>query len=181
MILGIGVDTVDIARFRRQLERTPALRPRLFTEAERTLTIPSLAVRFAAKEALIKALGDSGGLVWHDIEIVRNEDRAPSFVRTEGLSREFAARGADRAHLSLSHDGGAAVAFVVLEAGDEAGDAAVDPALPPSPAARSHGDSGSGGGMRAQRPYEHESPPEDESLRGGGPQGGTAVGSEGDR
>ena|SRR6218665_300227 len=121
MILGIGVDTVDIARFERQLERTPALRPRLFTEAERGLTVPSLAVRFAAKEALIKALGDSGGLVWHDIEIVRNEDRAPSFVRTDGLLREFATRGANHAHLSLSHDGGAAVAFVILERTTEGG------------------------------------------------------------
>ena len=115
MILGIGVDTVDIARFERQLDRTPALRTRLFTAAERTLAVPSLAVRFAAKEALIKALGDSGGLGWQDIEIVRNEDRAPRFVRTEGLEREFALKGADLAHLSLSHDGGAAIAFVILE------------------------------------------------------------------
>lgn len=115
MILGIGVDTVDIARFTRQLERTPALRERLFTSAERVLRIPSLAVRFAAKEALIKALGDSGSLGWHDIEIVRNEDRAPYFVRSEGLLREFARCGADVAHVSLSHDGDAAVAFVILE------------------------------------------------------------------
>ncbi|MCB1272857.1 MAG: holo-ACP synthase [Leucobacter sp.] len=117
MILGIGVDIVDIARFERQLERTPALLPRLFAEAERRLPVPSLAVRFAAKEALIKALGGSGGLGWHDIEIARGGDRAPSFVRTPQLEREFAACGAARAHLSLSHDSGDAVAFVVLEGG----------------------------------------------------------------
>lgn len=127
MILGIGVDIVDIARFERQLERTPALLPRLFAEAERALPVPSLAVRFAAKEALIKALGDSGGLGWHDIEIVRNEDRAPSFVRTPGLEREFAARGAARAHLSLSHDSGDAIAFVILEGATSLGtDAAAE-------------------------------------------------------
>ena len=62
MILGIGVDVVDIARFEAALERTPALRERLFTEVERPLATRSLAARFAAKEAVAKALGAPQGL-----------------------------------------------------------------------------------------------------------------------
>lgn len=115
MIVGIGVDTVDIARFERQLARTPALRERLFTESERGLADASLAARFAAKEALIKALGGSGGLSWQDMAVARDRDRAPGFVSTPGLDAALAARGADRAHLSLTHDGGTATAFVVVE------------------------------------------------------------------
>ncbi|RGE24278.1 holo-ACP synthase [Leucobacter sp. wl10] len=115
MIIGIGVDTVDIARLERQLGRTPALRGRLFTPAEAALPTGSLAARFAAKEALIKALGGSAGLRWHDLEVVRDADRAPSFAATPGLSAALAARGADRAHLSMTHDGGLATAFVIVE------------------------------------------------------------------
>ena len=59
MIVGIGVDTVDLGRFERQLARTPALLARLFTAPERELSTASLGARFAAKEALIKALGGS--------------------------------------------------------------------------------------------------------------------------
>ncbi len=116
MILGIGVDTVDIGRFERSLERTPALRERLFTEAERLLPVSSLAARFAAKEALIKGLGDSRGLAWHDMEVQRGKGRAPSFVRTEALLRELESMGAGQVHLSMTHDGGMATAFVVVEA-----------------------------------------------------------------
>lgn len=115
MIAGIGVDTVDTARFERQLERTPALRARLFTEAERSLASASLAARFAAKEALIKALGGSGELGWHDIEIVRGEHRAPSFAPHPALTAAFAAHNVVESHLSMSHDGANAVAFVILE------------------------------------------------------------------
>lgn len=115
MIRGIGVDTVDIARFERQLSRTPSLRDRLFAMRERELPVASLAARFAAKEALIKALGGSGELRWHDLEIVRGPDRSPSFAATPGLADALAARGADRAHLSMTHDAGVATAFVVVE------------------------------------------------------------------
>lgn len=121
MILGIGVDTVDIARFERSLARTPALRERLFAPAEAQLPIASLAARFAAKEALIKALGGSGGLRWHDMEVARDALRSPSFVATEGLATAFRERGADRAHLSMTHDAGLATAFVVLEATGSSG------------------------------------------------------------
>ncbi len=115
MIFGIGVDTVDIGRFERSLDRTPKLRERLFTERERELPVSSLAARFAAKEALIKALGDSHGLAWHDMEVLRGEDRAPSFAQTEPLLRALQRLGGGRTHLSMTHDAGVATAFVIVE------------------------------------------------------------------
>ena len=66
MIVGIGVDVVDIERFGRQLERTPGLRDRLFVPAERELNTRSLAARFAAKEAVAKVLGAPAGMNWQD-------------------------------------------------------------------------------------------------------------------
>lgn len=116
MIIGIGVDTVDIARFEQQLERTPKLRERLFSEAERALGTHSLAARFAAKEALIKALGDSGDLTWGDMEVRRDAKRNPGFVETLGLRRELRECGANTIHLTMTHDSGIATAFVIVEA-----------------------------------------------------------------
>lgn len=116
-IAGIGVDVVDLARFERAVERTPALRVRLFAESERDLPLRSLAGRFAAKEALIKALGDSSGVTWHDMVIVSNELGNPSFVLTGGTADIVAARGITAIHVSMSHDAGVAIAQVVAEAG----------------------------------------------------------------
>lgn len=119
MITGIGVDTVAVTRFTAQLRRAPRLLPRLFTPAEQGLKPASLAARFAAKEALIKALGGSTvagmSLGWHDIEIVGGSGKPPSFKQTPQLQRVFAALRVEAAHLSLSHDGDVATAFVVLE------------------------------------------------------------------
>ncbi|MFF1875928.1 holo-ACP synthase, partial [Kitasatospora herbaricolor] len=108
MIAGIGVDVVDLQRFARAIERTPRLRERLFTDAERPLPVHSLAARFAAKEALIKALGDSEGVRWHDMEIVPDEERNPGFVLhnvVEGVVRD---RGITSIHVSMTHDAGIA-------------------------------------------------------------------------
>jgi holo-[acyl-carrier protein] synthase len=115
MIVGIGVDVVDLTRFERAAKRTPALLVRLFTEAERTLPLHSLAGRFAAKEALIKAIGDSTGVRWHDMEVVSNELGNPSFILHNAVSRIVAERGVDSIHLSMSHDAGIAVAYVIVE------------------------------------------------------------------
>jgi holo-[acyl-carrier protein] synthase len=115
VIAGIGVDVVDLARFERSLARTPALRDRLFTEAERGLPVHSLAARFAAKEALIKALGGSEGVRWHDLEIVSDEERNPAFVLRNVVERQVLERGIAHIHVSMSHDAGIATAFVVLE------------------------------------------------------------------
>jgi len=115
MIAGIGVDIVDLARFERQIERTPRLVPRLFAESERGLSLHSLAARFAAKEALIKALGDSHGAGWHDMEVIGDEHGDPSF-RLHGRAAEAAqARGITSLHVTMTHDAGVAIAFVVAE------------------------------------------------------------------
>ncbi|MFE5671151.1 holo-ACP synthase [Agromyces sp. NPDC056523] len=117
MIAGIGIDVVDIARFERSLERTPSLRERLFAESERHRPARSLAARFAAKEALIKALGGHAVIRWHDMRVVQDAEGNPDFALSGALSAHVAALGIDRVHLSMSHDAGIASAFVVLERG----------------------------------------------------------------
>jgi holo-[acyl-carrier protein] synthase len=122
MIVGIGVDVVDLARFERAADRTPAVLARLFAESElsdgdRRLGLGSLAARFAAKEALIKALGDSEGVRWHDMAVVADGQRNPSFEVKNGLAAIVAARGITAIHLSMSHDAGVAIAYVIAEGG----------------------------------------------------------------
>jgi holo-[acyl-carrier protein] synthase len=113
VIVGVGTDLVEVARLAAALERTPTLRRRLFTEREATLPIESLAARFAAKEALAKALGAPAGLSWQDVEVV-SEDTGRPLLEVRGTVAD--AVGDARVHLSLSHDGGFALAYVVLEA-----------------------------------------------------------------
>jgi holo-[acyl-carrier protein] synthase len=120
MITGIGVDVVDLTRFERAASRTPALLVRLFTPAERQLPLHSLAGRFAAKEALIKAIGDSTGVRWHDMEVVSNELGNPSFVLHNAVAGIVETLGIDSIHLSMSHDAGVAVAYVIVESTGEA-------------------------------------------------------------
>ena len=116
-VVGIGVDVVDLARFERALSRTAALRDRLFAESERDLPLRSLGARFAAKEALMKALGESTGIRWHDMVVTSDERGAPGF-RLSGAAMALAEeRGITSWHLSMSHDAGVAVAMVVAEAG----------------------------------------------------------------
>lgn len=112
-IVGHGIDVVDISRFDASLERTPGLRDRLFAVNERELPVESLAARFAAKEALVKALGGGDGLSWTDIEIPRGEGR-PRFVFSGKSARHIDTLGVE-IHLSLSHDGGLATASVIAE------------------------------------------------------------------
>ncbi len=117
MIVGIGVDVVDLARFTRAVARTARLVDRLFTGAERDLPVHSLAARFAAKEALMKALGDTEGVRWHDMEIISDAEGNPEFALT-GVAAEIARRrGIASLHLSMTHDAGVAIAFVVAEGG----------------------------------------------------------------
>ena len=116
MIAGIGVDVVDLARFERAVSRTPALRDRLFAQSERDRPVRSLAARFAAKEALMKAIGDASGVGWHDMEVVSDGEGDPSFVVHGAVKAALERRGVTGIHVSMSHDAGAAVAMVVLEA-----------------------------------------------------------------
>lgn len=116
MIVGVGIDVVDIARLDRALARTPRLALRLFTDAEQSTRRPgSLAARFAAKEATAKALGAPGGLRWRDAEVVSDDAGRPHLVLHGGVAEEAAAQGIRTWHLSLSHDGGVATAVVVAE------------------------------------------------------------------
>lgn len=118
MIVGVGVDVVDVPRFERSLSRTPRLRERLFSPAERELRPRSLAARYAAKEALIKALGGSDGVHWVEIEVASEPAGRPIFSLTGETARSVAERGITAIHLSLSHDAGLATAYVVAEAGE---------------------------------------------------------------
>lgn len=115
MIAGVGIDVVDIARFERQLARSPGLAARLFTEAEQCLPLQSLAARFAAKEAIAKALGAPVGLRWTDVTVVREDSGAPRLEVTGTVAALAAQLGVDRFHLSLSHDAGIASAVVIAE------------------------------------------------------------------
>lgn len=112
MIDGIGIDVVDIARFQESLERTPGLKDRLFTEGEKSKGISSLAARFAAKEALAKALHVPAGLNWQDCEVVNLENGRPVFLFRNKIADLI--DGAE-VHLTLSHDAGIASAMVVIE------------------------------------------------------------------
>jgi holo-[acyl-carrier protein] synthase len=120
MIIGIGVDIVDLARFEKSVARTPGVLTRLFAESEQVLdgrsrALPSMAARFAAKEALIKALGDSDGVRWHDMAVVSDHLRNPTFEVYNALAEIVAGRGITRLHLSMSHDAGVAIAYVIAE------------------------------------------------------------------
>ena len=121
MIVAVGIDVVLVDRFTRALERTPMLADRLFTEAERITpsgnprSAESLAARFAAKEAVAKALGAPAGLHWHDCEVVTDPDGRPWLTVSGTVAQVAAERRINRWHLSLSHDGGIASAMVVAE------------------------------------------------------------------
>jgi len=114
-VIGVGIDVVDIERFAASIERTPSMVERLFTPAEAALPLTSLAARFAAKEAIAKALGAPYGMDWHDAEVV-SEDSGRPLLTIRGTVRARANElGVAHVHLSLSHDAGIASAVVVLE------------------------------------------------------------------
>lgn len=115
MIVGVGVDVVDIARLERALKATPRLLTRLFTVAERELPAASLAARFAAKEAVAKALGAPGGLVWTDVEVRVGPRGRPRLEVTGSVAAAARDVGVRAWHVSLSHDGGIAGAVVIAE------------------------------------------------------------------
>ena len=115
MIVGVGIDVVDVARFGATLERTPALLERLFTAAERGMALNSQAARFAAKEALAKAHGAPAGMLWQDAEVHRGADGRPHFEVRGTVRAAVEALGVTTIHVSLSHDAGIASAVVIAE------------------------------------------------------------------
>jgi holo-[acyl-carrier protein] synthase len=121
VIVAVGIDVVLVERFAKAVRRTPLLADRLFTEAEQLTaagnprSYESLAARFAAKEAVAKALGAPAGLHWHDCEIVSDPDGRPWLTVGGTVASAANERGVERWHLSLSHDGGIASAIVIAE------------------------------------------------------------------
>lgn len=120
-VVGVGVDIVDIDRFAGVLERTPTFVQRVFTTDEsrrpdgELRSAQSLAARFAAKEAVAKVLKSTHGLLWHDCEVIADEAGVPSLRITGTVRAAGEQLGIATWHLSLSHDGGRAIAFVVAE------------------------------------------------------------------
>jgi holo-[acyl-carrier protein] synthase len=124
VVIGIGVDVVDTERFAKALERTPLLRSRLFGSLDVVdigsgkAEVMSLAARFAAKEATLKALGGNiPGFSWHDVQVSRSPGNAPTLSLTGGAHTRAQEKGITTWHLSMSHDGAVAIAFVVASGG----------------------------------------------------------------
>lgn len=124
MIIGTGVDLVEILRFRKVMERLKdRFLSRVFTPGEQQFCkqhrdpVPHFAARFAAKEALFKALGTgwAKGVTWLNVEVQRERQDAPKIIlhgEAQRLSNEL---GAQRVHLSLTHSDNWAIAMVILE------------------------------------------------------------------
>jgi holo-[acyl-carrier protein] synthase len=120
MIVGIGVDAVEIDRFRRSLERTPSMKSRLFTHGELEYVEPhddptaSLAARFAAREAVMKAMGVGlGAFEFHDVWVQRADSGRPTLAvtgRAEQIANEL---GVTDWHLSITHTDTTAIAYVI--------------------------------------------------------------------
>jgi holo-[acyl-carrier protein] synthase len=121
VIVGVGIDVVPVERFAEALQRTPTMADRLFTASEQLTdsgvrrTAESLAARFAAKEALAKALGAPGGMLWTDAEVITDGYGRPHLVVTGTVAARAKELGVTHWHVSLSHDGGIASATVIAE------------------------------------------------------------------
>lgn len=113
MLFGIGIDIVDITRFSKKIQQTPKLLNRLFVAEEQKLNPTSLAARFAAKEALAKALTAPKGLNWQHVWVNKTTNGAPYFVYTNTVAAEIVKLQIKQIKLSLSHDGNLATAMVV--------------------------------------------------------------------
>jgi holo-[acyl-carrier protein] synthase len=122
-ILGLGVDLCEIARMERALSRHPTMRTRVFTPEEivycesKARPAESYAGRFAAREAVVKALGGYRGRGWQDISVTRAPSGAPA-IRLEGNAKRRAdALGVTRVMITFTHEKTSAVAFAVAVAG----------------------------------------------------------------
>ncbi len=122
MIYGVGVDLIKVERMREAVERWgDKFLQRIFTEKEVARCTRardphlSFAVRFAAKEALIKAVGTTAGASFKDIEVLNDELGKPYITVTGKLKVFFDIKKIRKAHLSLSHEKEYGVASVVLE------------------------------------------------------------------
>jgi holo-[acyl-carrier protein] synthase len=123
-VRGIGIDVVQVTRLVQALERFgERMERRLFTETELSYCrghkdpLPHLAARFAAKEAASKALGTgmSGGIGFRQFEVIQPGGRQPTLTFHGAALERFHQLGCSRSHVSLTHDGGLAIACVVVE------------------------------------------------------------------
>ena len=122
-VVGVGIDLVDVDRFRVSLERTPSMVERMFTEGERAYALGAndpterFAVRFAAKEAVMKAMGVGlGAFGFHDVEVLRDEGGCPSlgvYGPADALAQERRIAGWQ---ISLTHTATSAGAVVIATA-----------------------------------------------------------------
>jgi holo-[acyl-carrier protein] synthase len=118
-IVGLGVDICEIARMDRALARHPSMRARMFTTEEiaycdaKARPAESYAGRFAAREAVIKALGGYRSRRWQDISVTRNPAGAPAIVLAGNAKGRADGLGVDRVLISFTHERTNAVAFAV--------------------------------------------------------------------
>lgn len=124
MIVGIGIDIVEITRLRDTLERQKdRFLRRVFTAAEQEYCaahrdpVPHYAARFAAKEALFKAIGTgwAKGVSWLDVEVLRGREGPPSITLSGEAKKLSEALAVHSVHVSLSHSVENATAIVILE------------------------------------------------------------------
>ncbi len=124
MVVGLGVDIIELERIRAVYDRHgERFLDRILTAAEKAYClrkvdpVPSLAGRFAVKEAGAKALGTgiARGVAWREIEVVRAPSGAPGLAFHGAAHERAAALGVSRGHVTISHGRDAAVAVVVLE------------------------------------------------------------------
>lgn len=122
MIIGIGVDSIEIQRVAGAVQRQPRLKMRLYTTKELeqipigTKAGSRLAALFAAKEAVFKALGTGlGGHSWQQVEILHKESGAPKVILHGQAKRTAVSLGITCFHISLTHDRGRAMAFCIAE------------------------------------------------------------------
>ena len=124
MILGVGVDIVDISRIEEAVQTFDSFLERIYTQREidycykRIKPYPSLAARFAAKEAVIKAMPTDETIPMKDIEVVVSENGSPSIHPGETLKEELRKSGVTNIHLSLSHERTFAIAYCAVEKTD---------------------------------------------------------------
>ena len=118
-ILGLGVDICEIARMERALGRHPTMRARVFTPEEiaycdgKARPAESYAGRFAAREAVIKALGGYRGKLWQDISVTRHPSGAPIIALAGNAKRRADSLGITRVMITFTHEKTSAVAFAV--------------------------------------------------------------------
>ena len=122
MILGVGVDLTPVSRMEKAMAAHPErLEARLFTDGERAYcrakasAAQHFAARFAAKEALLKALHVPEGLRWHELEVVNDGEGAPTFRLSGNAAAAAQKLGVNKVHLSITHADDSAMAFVVAE------------------------------------------------------------------